>query len=168
MFDFILSVYCDRVFQFLDHDKQAPLLLADALLFQVTGQDASTANEGDILHGRTHTIRGINKFLLLSQIKRKQSFNIQADVWSWLLGVEIARILCGGPDLSVEHQVMARTALIRYDASAVVRLLLHNEPPNITKRTELEKEYEEDLNNFGDTARYSQKKFQNGVSMERY
>ena len=164
MFDFILSVYCDRVFQFLDHDKQAPLLLADALLFQVTGQDASTADEGDILHGHTHTIRGIHKFLLLGQIKKKQSFSAQADARSWLLGVEIARILCGGPDLSVEHQVMARTALIRYDASAVVRLLLHNEPPNITKRTELEKKYEEDLNNFGDTARYSQKKFQNGVS----
>jgi hypothetical protein len=163
MFDFVLSVYCDRVFQFLDHDKQAPLLLADALLFQVTGQDASTANEGDILHGRTHTIRGIHKFLLLSQIKRKQSFSIQTDARSWLLGVEIARILCGGPDLSVEHQVMARAALIRYDASAVVRLLFYNEPPNTTKRTELEKEYEENLNNFGDMAKYGQKEFRSCV-----
>jgi hypothetical protein len=160
MFDFILSVYCDRVFQFLDHDKQAPLLLADALLFQVTEQDASTADEGDILHGRTHTIRGIHKFLLLSRIKRKQSFSIQADARSWLLGVEIAHVLCGGPDLSVEHQVMARTAVIRYDASAAVRLLLYNEPPSITKRTELEKEYERNLNNFGDIEKYSQKKFQ--------
>jgi len=164
MFDFILSVYCDRVYQFLDYDKQAPLLLADALLFQVTGQDASTANEGDILHGRTHTMRGIHKFLLLSKIKRKQSFSIQADARSWLLGVEIARILCGSPDLSVEHQVMARTALIRYDASAVVRLLLYNEPPNITKRTELEREYEENLNNFGDMEKYSQKKVQSRIS----
>ena len=59
---------------------------------------------------------------------------------------------------------MARTALIRYDASAIVRLLLYNEPPNITKRTELEKEYEEGLNNFGDVAKYGQIKSQNGVS----
>ena len=163
MFDFILSVYCDRVYQFLDHDKQAPLLLADALLFQVTGQDASTADEGDILHGRTHTMRGIHKFHLLSQIKRKQSFSIQADARGWLLRTEIARILCGGPNLSVEHQVMARIALIRYDASSVIGLLLHNEPPNIIKRAELEKEYEEDLNNFGNVSKHSQKTPQGSV-----
>ena len=146
MFDFILSVYCDRVFQFLDYDRQAPLSLANALLFQVTGQDPSTACEEDILRERTHTIRGIHKFLLLGQIKRKLPFSIQADVRSWLLAAEIAQILCEGPDLSVEHQVMARTALIRYDAGAAIRLLLYNEPPDIAKRTELETKYREGLN----------------------
>ncbi len=60
--------------------------------------------------------------------------------------------------------MMARTPLIRYDASAMVRLLLHNEPPNIIKRAELEKEYEESLNNAADVAKSGQKKFQGCVS----
>ncbi len=159
IFDFILSIYCDGVFQFLDYDKEAPLLFANALLFQVTGQDASTVDEGDILGGRTHTIRGIRKFLLVSQMKRKQPSNAQGDARSWLLGIEVARILCGNPDLSVELQMMSRAILIRYDASAVVRLLLYNEPPNMKKRIELEKEYEKKLNNLNGMVKYGQKTF---------
>jgi len=159
IFDFILSVYCDGVFQFLDYDKQAPLLLANALLFQVTGKDASIVDEGDILGGRSHTIRGVRKFLLVNQMKRKQSPEMQRDARGWLLGVEIARILCGNPDLSVELQVMARAVLIRHDAAAVVRFLLYNEPPSVKKRIELEKEYEKNINNLSGMVMYGRKTY---------
>jgi hypothetical protein len=161
IFDFVLRAYCAEVFQFLDHDKQASLLLADALLFQVSGQDASTVKEGDILGGRSHNIRGIQKFFLIKQMKRSQSFNPQGDLGSWLLGVETARILCGGPDLSVELQIAARSPLVRYDASATVKLLLYNEQPSTIKRIKLEEDYEKGLNNLTDIANYDQKGFQN-------
>jgi len=98
IFDFVLRAYCAEVFQFLDHDKEASLLLTDALLFQVSGQEVSAVKEGDILGGRSHKIRGIHKFFLIKQMKRSRSFNPQGDLGSWLLGVEIARILSGaGP-----------------------------------------------------------------------
>jgi hypothetical protein len=161
IFDFILSVYCEDVFQFLDHDKQAPLLLTDALLFQVTGQEAATVKEGDILGGRSHNIRGIRKFLLIKQMKKNQSFNPQGNAWSWLLGVEAAHILCGGPDLSVELQIMARSPLVRYDASATVKLLLYNEQPSAVKRIKLEEDYGKNINNLDHIAEYGQKRFQN-------
>jgi hypothetical protein len=161
IFDFILRVYCEEVFQFLDHDKQAPLLLTDALLFQVSGQDASSVEEGDILGGRSHKIRGIQKFLLIEQMKRSKSFNPKGDAGSWLLGVETARILCGGPDLSVELQIAARSHLVRYDASAAVKLMLYNEQPSTIKRIKLEEDYEKDLNNLANIAKYGQKRFQN-------
>ena len=160
IFDFILRAYCAEVFQFLDHDKQASFLLTDALLFQVSGQDASTVKEGDILGGRSHKIRGIQKFFLIKQMKRSQTFNPQGDAGSWLLGVETARILCGGPDLSVELQIAARSPLVRYDASATVKLLLYNEQPSAIKRIKLEEDYENGLNNLADTAKYGQKRFQ--------
>ncbi|HEX2965464.1 MAG TPA: hypothetical protein VHO84_06745 [Syntrophorhabdaceae bacterium] len=155
VFDFILSIYCDRMFQFLDHDRQAPLLLANALLFQVTGEQPGLATEEDILYMRSHSIRGIQKFLLITQMRRKQTSNVQVDPRSWLLGAETAHILCGGSHHSVEHQVIARTALLRYDASAIIKFLLYNETPNNTERTVLEKQYEEALNNSDTALKYS-------------
>jgi hypothetical protein len=93
-------------------------------------------------------------------MKRSQSFNPQGDAGSWLLGVETARILCGGPDLSVELQIAARSPLVRYDASATVKLLLYNEQPSAIKRIKLEEDYENGLNNLADIAKYGQKRFQ--------
>ncbi len=49
IFDFILFSYFSEVFQSLDHDKEAPSLLTDALLFQVSGQEASSIKEEDML-----------------------------------------------------------------------------------------------------------------------
>jgi hypothetical protein len=161
IFDFVLRAYCAEVFQFLDHDKEASLLLTDALLFQVSGQEVSAVKEGDILGGRSHKIRGIHKFFLIKQMKRSRSFNPQGDLGSWLLGVEIARILSGGPDLSMELQIAARSPLVRYDASATVKLLLYNEQPSTIKRIKLEEDYEKGLNNLTDIANYDQKGFQN-------
>jgi hypothetical protein len=161
IFDFILSVYFEEVFQFLDHDKQAPLLLTDALLFQVSGQDAGIAEEWDILGRRSHKIRGIQKFLLMKQMKTNQSFNPQGNARSWLLGIEVAHILCGGPDHSVESQIAAYSPLVRYDASATVKLLLYNEQPSSIKRIKLEEDYEKNLNGLTDTVKDGQNIFQN-------
>jgi len=161
LFDFLLFAYCKEVFQFLDHDKQAALLLTDALLFQVCGQDACAVKEGDILGGRSHTRRGIEKYLLIEQMKKEHSFNPQGDPPTWLLAAEATLILCGGPDLAIECQVAARVPLMRYDASAAIRLLLYNEQPSATKRIVLKDNYEKEINKLADIIKHGQIRFQN-------
>ena len=84
----------------------------------------------------------------------------QGDAGSWLLGVETARILCGAPDLSVGASDCGAFSLVRYDASAIVKLLLYNEQPSAIKRIKLEEDYENGLNNLADIAKYGQKRFQ--------
>jgi hypothetical protein len=157
--DFLLFAYCEEVFRFLDHDKKAAFLLTDALLFQICGQETSAIREGDILGGRSHTMRGIKKYLLIEQMKKERSFNSQGDARTRLLSAEAARILCNGPDLAIECQVAARTPLMRYDASAAVRLLLYNEQPNATKRIALQENYEHEINKLADMVKYGQMRF---------
>ncbi len=161
LFDFLLVAYCTEVFRFLDHDKQAALLLTDALLFQVCGQDACAIREGDILGGRSYTMRGIKKYLLIERMQKEHSFNPQKDAQTWLLAAEATRILRGGPDLVIESQVAARAPLMRYDASAAIRLLLYNEQPSVTKRIALKENYEKEINKLTDIIRHGQISFQN-------
>jgi hypothetical protein len=146
IFDFILIIYFDEVFQFLDRNKEVSSLLTDALLFQVSGQEASTAKEEDIFDENSHNIRGIQKFLLIKQMKINQSINPPGDATAWLLGVEAACIL-GGPELAVMIPVGGHCLLLRYDATATIRLLIYDEKPDMTKRIKLEEDFTKSLNN---------------------
>jgi hypothetical protein len=146
MFDFILTIYFDEVFKFLDSNKEASSLLTDALLFQVTGQEGSTAKEDDIHYRNSHNIRGIQKFLLIKQMKVSQSINPPGDTTTWLLGVEAGCIL-GGQILAVMVVVGGHSLLLGYDAKATMRLLLYNEKPDMAKRIRLEEDYAKDLRN---------------------
>lgn len=146
IFDFILIIYFDEVFQFLDHDKEVTSLLTDALLFQVSGQEASNAKEENILDENSHNIRGIQKFLLIKQMKRKHSINPPGDTAAWLLGEEATNIL-GDPGFVAMTPVAGHSLLLRYDAKATIRLLLYNEMPDMAKRIKLEEDFWESLNN---------------------
>jgi hypothetical protein len=136
VFDLTLATYFNEVFDFLDHDKEVPSLLVDALLFQATGFEATSVAEQDMINDDTYRARGIQKFLLERQIL-SQSKSVQ-DAEGWLLGKEVACILSGGPDVSIVVAVSTPSLLLRYDARSIIRKILYNENPSKSERRKLE------------------------------
>ena len=135
IFDLILTVYFDEIFNYLNHDKGLSSLLVDALLFQTLGQEASEITETDMINYDSYKARGIQKYLLQ---KQRMSDNTKIkDPSGWLLGTEVARILTDGPDIAIVMPICIASIMIRNDAKACIRLVLYDEKPDEKKRDQL-------------------------------
>ena len=127
IFDLILTVYFDEIFEFSNHDKELSSLLFDALLFQALGQEPGNITEADMVNHDSYKTRGIQKYLLQKQL---MSGNTKMkDPSGWLLGTEVSCILTGGTDIAVVMPVQATSIPIRQATKACIRHQLYNEKP---------------------------------------
>jgi hypothetical protein len=135
-FDLTLVTYFNEIFPFLDKQNEVASVLTDALLYQVTGYEATSPTEQDVIDDRTHKFRGIHKFLMEKKMLDKPGAVKDTD--AWLLGKEVSCALLGHPDISMVMTLPTPSMMLRYDAKGLIREVLYDEVPRRFQRRRLQ------------------------------
>ncbi len=124
IFDLELCIYFDSVFSYCGH-KELASLLADSLLYQATGYEASSPTDSELWDQGTQRSRGIHKYLLAHG-----QFKKIGDVQAWVFGKEVSAIVHGNAkDLHTVLRVVPLSGAVRVNAKNVCALSLYGIAP---------------------------------------
>lgn len=133
LFDLYLAVFFREVAEYV-RDNTVASLLTDALAYQVTGVEAGSVTEQQVLDCRTHDTRGIQKY----QVAKKLMPHIR-DIEGWTFGSEYSLIISGRPkDFAKVIEGAMFSLSRRVKARAHVRYLLYGTLPTKTEQQAME------------------------------
>jgi hypothetical protein len=133
LFDLESAVFFREVTEYIG-DNTIASLLTDALLYQVTGFEAASPTEEQVLYGGTHNVRGIQKFQIAGKLMPRI-----ADIEGWTFGSEYSAIISGRPkDFSNVIKGAFLSLPRRARVRAHVRYLLYGTTPTKAEQEAME------------------------------
>ncbi len=138
IFDLQLCIYFDAVFSYCG-DKQLASLLADSLLYQATGYEASSPTNSQIWDEGTQRARGISKYML-----SRQQFKDIGDIQAWVFGKEVSAILHGNAkDISIILGLRNFSIVVRMNAKNACAFSLYGTLPTEAEQRAFQASLEE-------------------------